>query len=77
METIGQNGRTLILWDVFSLPIRDGNSDGIYILPSTSFVFSLPIRDGNMFLLFDLPIQRSVFSLPIRDGNSGWPKGLR
>ena len=48
METIIIDNSFDISYNVFSLPMRDGNIS-IGIIPGFKFpVFSLPMRDGNM-----------------------------
>ena len=54
---------------VFSLPMRDGNSEQISRQVASARVFSLPMRDGNSMSALSFIQQKKVFSLPMRDGN--------
>jgi len=67
----GSNTSKLII--VFELPMRDGNSDVMYILPSTSFSFWTSYEGWKPGFTVGIACSGKVFELPMRDGNVWCP----
>ena len=69
METSCLLDQGACIGEVYRLPMRDGNSNGLVVVRDCKSVYRLPMRDGNFGNPFETRIRIRVYRLPMRDGN--------